>query len=235
MRTIIKNTSPVIRTKNKGEGMAYEGSNAAAQACINKREFTKAASVLSGICAADNQINDSEIYYLKTWLLEHEEIASTWPGYLIADRIRAILSDGVITANERDDILKTLRQVSGNHFHETGSAGADNPLLPVEDDPSIFFRNMTFCFTGSFLFGTRAACERIVLSLGAMPVDRVSKKLDYLIIGTFVEPSWANTSYGRKIEAAVKHRGNGSSICIASEYHWTLALKDATRPRYEAK
>jgi len=87
---------------------------------------------------------------------------------------------------------------------------------------------MTFCFTGGFIYGTRADCERIVLSLGSMTVDRISGKLDYLIIGTFVEPSWVNTTYGRKIEAAVRHRDNGSEICIASEYHWAAAQRRNT-------
>jgi NAD-dependent DNA ligase len=212
--------------------MAYEGTNAAARACLAKRELIKAAQVLNGICAgiaADNTINDQEIHYLKTWLLDHAEVASTWPGYVIADRIRSVLADGVITEEERADILQTLRQLSGNRFAETGASRTDGPALPVDDDPSIFFRNMTFCFTGGFVYGTRADCERIVLSLGSMAVDRVSKKLNYLIIGTFVEPTWANTTYGRKIEAAARHRDGGSEICIATEYHWTEALKDATR------
>ncbi len=63
-----------------------------------------------------------------------------------------------------------------------------------------------------------------------MTVDRMSKKLNYLIVGTFTEPSWVNISYGRKIEAVARHRDNGSEICIASEYQWTAAIKDATRP-----
>jgi NAD-dependent DNA ligase len=212
--------------------MAYEGANAAVRACLDRRELVKAAQVLNGICAgiaADNTINDQEIQYLKIWLRDHREVAETWPGYVLADRIRAVLADGVITQDERDDILKTLKQLSGNRFTETGAAKTDGPMLPLDDDPSIYFRNMTFCFTGGFIYGTRADCERIVLSLGSMPVDRVSKKLNYLIIGTFVEPSWVNTSYGRKIETAARHRDNGVEICIASEYQWTAAIKDATR------
>jgi len=102
-------------------------------------------------------------------------------------------------------------------------------MLPLDDDPSIYFRNMTFCFTGGFIYGTRADCERIVLTFGSMPVDRVSKKLNYLIIGTFTEPTWANAAYGRKIETAVRHRENGTELCIASEYQWTEAIKDAVR------
>ena len=209
--------------------MAYEGVNAAARICLAKRELTKAAQVLNGICAgiaADNHINDQEIHFLKTWLLDNDEIASVWPGYILADRVRSILADGIITEDERQDFVSTLKELSGNRFTDTGAAQADSPALPCDELPSIFFRNMTFCFTGGFLYGTRSDRERIVSSLGGKPLKQVTKKLHYLIIGTFIEPSWANTTYGRKIETAVLHRDSGSGLCIASEYYWTLALKN---------
>ena len=212
--------------------MGYEEANAAIRSSLAQRELRKATQVLTGICAgiaSDSRINEQEIHYLQTWLAEYPEVAAAWPGYMLADRIRTALADGVITAEEQTDILETLRQLSSNRFAETGAAQAESPLLPLDDDPSIFFRNMTFCFTGNFIFGTRAACERIVLSLGSMPVDRVSRKLDYLVIGTLIEPAWANSTYGRKIETAVRYRDKGVELCIVSEHQWTAALKDATR------
>ena len=84
---------------------------------------------------------------------------------------------------------------------------------------------MTFCFTGQFFYGTRAACERVVLKLGAMAVDGVSKKLDFLVVGSGISEHWANMSYGRKIEAAMKLRGAGDRPIIVSEPRWTEALR----------
>lgn len=89
---------------------------------------------------------------------------------------------------------------------------------------------MTFCFTGEFLFGTRNSCERAVLSLGAMTVDRVSKKLNYLVIGSYISHEWISNTYGRKIEQAVKHRDiDGADLVIISEQQWAEAIMDAMR------
>lgn len=199
---------------------------------IQHRLDTKAMQTLLGICtgiAADEQINDKEIIYLKTWLTENNETARTWPGSAIAGRIDAILADGVITQDEKLDLLGLLRDITGNRFSETGAAAPESPMLPIDDDPSIYFRNMTFCFTGGFFYGTRAACERVILSLEGTAVDRVSKKLDYLVIGALIEPSWAHGTYGRKIEAAVKYQQDGSEIAIVSEQQWTQAIADYAR------
>lgn len=202
------------------------------RAAIEHRNLTKAAQTLLGICAgitADGHVNDHEVQFLHTWLRENSDVAATWPGNIIAKRVQGILADGVITAEERADLLETLQDLSGNRFVETGAALSDAPFLPVDDDPSIYFRDMTFCFTGRFLFGTRAACERVVMKLGAMPVDTITKRLDYLVVGAMVSPEWVNTTYGRKIEKALRYRSEGGLPVIVTEQQWTHALEDALR------
>ncbi|MBY0498296.1 MAG: BRCT domain-containing protein [Nitrosomonas sp.] len=212
--------------------MAYEGTNPAAVKSIEHHQLTKSIQTLMGIItgiAADNQLSNQEIQFLSTWLSEYPGVTKRWPGYLLANRIREALKDGVITETERSDILQTLQHLIGIEFNITGASTPNGPTLPIEDDPSIFFKNMTFCFTGRFLFGTRARCERIVLSLGAMPLDRITKKLNYLVIGTLIEPSWSHTTFGNKINSAVQYRDSGTELCIVSERQWTDALADVTR------
>lgn len=199
---------------------------------IQRRLDTKAIQTLLGICtgiAADDVITEKEVYFLKTWLTEHAEITKNWPGSAIAKRIDDILADGIITSEEREDLLELLRDITGNHFAETGAAIQETASLPIEDDPSIYFRNMSFCFTGRFIFGTRAACERTILGLGGTAVDNVGKHLNYLVIGALIEPNWVHTSYGRKIEAAIKHKEAGEELAIISELQWTQAIADRAR------
>lgn len=196
---------------------------------IQHRLLTKAAQTLIGICSgitADGAIHDREVQFLSTWLAENPDVARTWPGCEIARRIRSILADGIITPDERADLQDTLQLMCGNFFDGTGAAAPEGPALPIDDDPCILFQHRTFCFTGRFLFGTRAACERAILALGGTAVDSVSKRLDYLVVGTMIEPQWANTTYGRKIEKAVSCRDDGSEIVIVSERQWTAALAD---------
>jgi NAD-dependent DNA ligase len=82
---------------------------------------------------------------------------------------------------------------------------------------TIDFKDNLVCFTGEFLYGTRAACERLVLKVGAMCSDSVSRKIDILVIGTRVSPDWVHTSFGRKIQRAVELQDEGHAIEIISE------------------
>jgi NAD-dependent DNA ligase len=196
---------------------------------IETRMLTKAAQTLLGICAgitADGSVHEREVQFLSTWLAEHPDVTKLWPGSEIARRVHAIMADGIITAEERADLLETLQLLAGNHFDQTGAATPEGPALPIDDDPSIFFHHMTFCFTGRFLYGTRASCERAILGLGGTAVDSISKNLNFLVIGSMIEPQWANTTYGRKIEKAVAYRDDGVDLVIVSERQWTAALAD---------
>lgn len=208
------------------------GNPGAVLKAIETRMIQKATEHLLGICSgltADGHISESEVHFLRNWISNNSEIAEDWPGCVITRRVNTILEDGIITAEERLDLLETLQELTGNRFPETGTAATDAPVMPIDEDPSIYFRDMTFCLTGRFLWGTRAACERAILSLGGTVVDTVTKSLNYLVIGAMIEPQWAHTTYGRKIEKAMEYKAREIDIFIVSEQQWTSALQDAAR------
>lgn len=206
--------------------------HAATLRILEIERLKKATEHLLGICAgliADSRIEPDEVLFLRTWLSDHAELTDEWPGRVIAQRLYAIIDDGFITAAECDDLLQALRDITTSHFTGTGSASPDGPALPLDDDPSIFFSNMTFCLTGRFLWGSRAACERAILGLNGTVIDNITQRLDYLVIGTLIEPQWAHTTYGRKIEKAMKYKDEGHDITIISERQWERALADMAR------
>lgn len=194
------------------------------------RLLTRATQTLLGICTglvADGRLNDEEIHFLKTWLLENEEPLRTWPGDIIGQRISTILQDGVISEEERTDLLETLQGITGNHFANTGAAVPDNPIqLPVDDSCTISHPSAQFCFTGKFMYGTRAACHRTVLKLGGIVSERIGRDLDFLVIGSLINPNWAYEAYGRKIEEAVELQKKYGRLRIVSEAHWTKSITD---------
>ena len=205
-------------------------SNNTIQTATKQRIDTRAMQTLLGICmglTADGIITDREVHFLKSWLNDNATIARLWPASSIADRVSQILADGRITTDEKNDLIDLLNQITTTHFTDTGSPSPIGPALPIDDDPSIYIRDMSFCFTGRFYYGTRAACERAILKLGGTAVDRVSSHLNYLVIGGMIEPTWAHTTYGRKIEAAVQYQESGAEIIIVSEHQWTQAIADA--------
>lgn len=210
--------------------MAYQGREYAALKAIQKREFTKAIENLLGICTgivSDNHLNDDEIRFLDLWLRQHQDITTKWPGSVIASRVRAALADGIITADERRHLFDTLAGIVGFQLPETGAAEAGVTDIPFDDDPSIWFDSRSFCFTGNFLYGTRADCERAILKHGCVVRDSVSRNLEYLVVGSLIERSWAHTAYGRKIEKAIDYINKGYGIAIVSERQWTEALSTA--------
>ncbi len=195
----------------------------ARQAATDARLLKRSCESLIGLCRgmlADGFLADEEILFLKNWLDENDMLAATWPGEVVYKRINQVLADGVIDKSERKYLTDTLESLIGGTMQETGATEGLPTDLPVEDVESIAFPSSSFCFTGTFLFGTRAACHKATESAGGIAAKGITKKLDYLVIGTNTTESWANTSFGRKIEKAVDYRSSGVPLAIISEACW---------------
>ncbi len=52
----------------------------------------------------------------------------------------------------------------------------------------------------------------------------VSRKLDYLVIGTIGNDQWLHSTYGSKIKKAVELRETGTPLAIVREEHWPKAM-----------
>jgi NAD-dependent DNA ligase len=181
--------------------------------------------LVTGIIA-DGALHDLEIKLLRTWLDEHSVVTQTWPGFVIARKIEEIMSDGVVTEPEREHLLEVLKELAATDFALTGSSSAEVSALPINDAVTVTLKNAGVCHTGEFLFGTRAACERLTLKAGGMPVDSVTKRTDLLVIGTRVSPNWAHTTFGRKIQKAAELQECGQPIEIISERRWIDAMRE---------
>jgi NAD-dependent DNA ligase len=195
---------------------------------VVKHNTNRAIEHLMGLVTgmvADGELNELEIKMLSTWLASHPEATADFPGSIIARTVADALADGIITQAERTHLLQVLTQMASCDFSATGSVSPEVASLPIEDCVTIDFRNSMVCFTGEFLYGTRAACERLVLKVGAMCADNVSKKVDILVIGTRVAPDWAHTSFGRKIQRAVELQEQGHAIEIISEKRMMQAIE----------
>lgn len=190
------------------------------------RLLRRSCDALLGICSgllADGVLNDAEIVFLRTWLAENEELCNTWPGELVFCRVAEVLADGVVTEDEREHLLTTLLALVGGNFSEDGAIPAGATSLPVEPDAMVGIAGRSFCFTGQFIFGTRAACERAVMQRGG-EVSSVKQSLDYLVIGDMASRDWRHQSFGAKIEEAMNLKAMGHAVSIVSEGQWVRAL-----------
>ncbi|MFC1626428.1 BRCT domain-containing protein [Pseudomonadota bacterium] len=173
---------------------------------------------------ADGKLTDDEIFFLSAWLDEHENINSYWPGDILASRIKEALADGEISDHERKHLESTLISLIGGTLQETGATSGQSTSLPVNPNANIIIPNNTFCFTGTFIYGTRKKCEQAVLERGGMSINRVSQKIDYLVLGSLITGSWAQTSFGRKIEKAIEMQRKGLAIEVIGEDLWAKHL-----------
>ncbi|EPA9109284.1 TPA: BRCT domain-containing protein [Serratia liquefaciens] len=72
--------------------------------------FANLISIIDGI-VADGIVNDAEVLYLDTWLLEAKQIINNGVIKSLSARVSDILADGVITSDEREDLKQQLQSI----------------------------------------------------------------------------------------------------------------------------
>ena len=187
----------------------------------------KSLDELYGLCKgflADRKLADVEIGFLDRWLSTNSQIAEHWPADVISLRIKEILVDGVITAEESEDLQIILRKAIGGRPDVQQVPNLATRLPLTEPPPDILVSGHSFCFTGKFVYGTRTRCHKAVSMRGGIVENRVVGNLSYLVIGTIASRDWAHTTHGRKIEAALR---NGDQTKIICEEHWVKFITEA--------
>ena len=194
----------------------------ATDARLLKRSCESLLGIAAGLIA-DGELNDKEVLFLSTWLSEHPELAGSWPGEVVFKRVREALNDGVLTSDELLYLRQTLEQLVGGSFVDSGSVSDGVNSLPIDRSAAVVVAEASFCFTGKFIFGTRAACERAVTTRGGT-IEAVHRSLRFLIVGELSSREWKYSSHGSKIEAAMRLKDMGHGLSIVSESQWVAAL-----------
>lgn len=189
-----------------------------------ERDISELLGLVKGVLA-DGIVTDDEAVLLGKWLMAHPDTMDVWPGKVLADRLTRIFADGVIDEEERRDLEGLLNDlVGGQAGLIVGETAATS--LPLDDPaPAIEYPGCEFVLTGRFAMGPRPACEALIRDLGGLCGKGVTKRTNYLVIGTFGSRDWAETAYGRKIEKAVHYRDDrGWPLAIVGEDHWAESL-----------
>lgn len=196
--------------------------SASTNARLLRRSFESLLGIAAGL-VADGALNDQEVLFLSTWLSDNSELGGSWPGEVVLKRVREVLADGVISEEERQYLLETLTQLVGGSFSNDGAVPTTSSQLPLDHGVVMRVPDASFCFTGKFLFGTRASCERAVESRGGR-IANIQRTLDYLVIGELSSRDWKYSAFGTKIESAMRLKADGNPLCIVSEAQWVAAL-----------
>ena len=188
---------------------------------IDDRQIDTLIGISKGL-VADGKVDQAESEFLLSWLIQSRQTTDNPVVINLLNKVDDMLEDGVLDEDESKELFNLLHKISGEpseigELAKTTSLPINNPL------PSISFDGMSFLFTGTCAFGTRKQCQTATELIGGINAKRVTKKLDYLVLGTYVTDSWAHESYGRKIEKAMQYRDDGAPLVIITEEHWVNA------------
>lgn len=184
---------------------------------ISSRQINELVGLARGLCA-DGMINQPEVEFLEKWLVAATSVTDQPMLNTLLIRISEILSDGVADVEEQRELFDTLQCLGNQHF-ELGECLKSTTLPLSEPPPDLDFNGTRYTFTGTFVYGQRADCERAVTERGGT-CGSLTQKTDVLVIGTYATESWKHSSFGNKILKACEWRDSGLPIQIVSEDHW---------------
>lgn len=182
----------------------------------NSDQVNELMGFLTGI-ASDGVLNDSEVAALNSWLDSHNSVRLIWPASVIIDRLNVILDDGVISEEERSDLLQTLQRITSSAVNLTGINYEASTEVWEDEVDTVEVEGKVFCLTGDFVSGDRSAVETMLRLKGAQLSPNVNKSVDYLVIGTLASRDWLYTSHGRKIEKALLLKRENVDVKVITE------------------
>ncbi len=189
----------------------------------------KLHAIVAGI-AADGEISMEELRGLSAWLQEHEHLKRCWPYDEIESLVTSVLLDKKIDPEEH----RMLMSFFGEFISILDNKTVVSPVCLEGSNvvglcaicPEISFAEAVFCLTGQSHKYTRSEFEKLIFSLGGKATGNVSKKVNYLVVGSDGNPCWAYACYGRKVEKAVELRKAGYPIVIVHENDFHDAVSD---------
>lgn len=167
-------------------------------------EATLNIQILEGLIkgiVSNGEIKNIEIINLQAWLDCNDFLKGIYPYDKVLNAVEKILSDGVITDDERLYLSREFSEI----------------LNPIVSCNSLDFENKTFCLTGDFKTGTKSEIEKKISGKGGIKKSSVSSKLDYLFVGGLGSEAWKFGNIGGKIAKAQELQEKGSNIQIISE------------------
>jgi NAD-dependent DNA ligase len=175
---------------------------------------------------ADGSLVVQEARFLFDWLTRNEPVRQDFFGKTIYEALRKALADDELSAEEEDALIEILLRFVGPSSEELPGESCYSTSLPFDDPPpAVKLGEKSFCFTGTFLFGTRCQCQKAITSWGGVIHKYPIHATDYLVIGDLGSRDWIHSTSGRKIERAIEIRSKGYPIKLIGEQHWIASLE----------
>ena len=191
---------------------------------VADRQVDEVIGLCKGVLS-DGSVNQGEAEFLLSWLDANRDAADLWPANVIYPRIQAMLADGILDAQEEQELIEMLITITGTPKIAATGSSASSTLPLCDPAPPVVFEGALFCLTGQFACGTRAEVQQTVIAKGGRVCSSPTSKTSFLVVGEAGSRDWIHSTFGRKIEKAVEMREGGGQIAIIAE-QWFLGQLD---------
>lgn len=152
----------------------------------------------------DGIISPSEIKELLTWMAYNQDLSGNVEFDKMWNALSSILKDGKITHEEHQALLTLAKQLQ-------------DPVKAAQTVTDLSLDGKNVCLSGDFDHGSKAEITALLQDRGAIVLDSVTKKVDYLIVGGQGSSAWAAGNYGTKVKKALAMQEKGINIQIIRE------------------
>ena len=183
-----------------------------------------------GAVAADGTITVEELEALQAWMETHDHLRKCWPYDELEALILGVLKDRWIDDQEHSLLMAFFADFLSTSDHRALVLPLNEVNTPISGlcavCPELVFPDKLFCFTGASARYTRDQLAQVVQAKGGRFSRNLRQDVDYLVIGAEGNPCWAYACYGRKVQAAVEHRKQGSQMLLVHENDFWDAVGD---------
>ena len=196
---------------------------------IEDREVDEVIGICRGMLA-DGEVNFSEGKFLLSWLERNTGNLGKYPFNVLHERLVDILSGGTVDDDEQLELIDLFMSVIGTPVVNTREKTeldnrASAPAMPYTQDDIPEVKGKTFTLTGEFELAKRAEVVVMITLQGGFFSKNLTKNTEYLVIGKIGSEHWKHSSFGRKIEKAMKYKDEGVAIEVIGEEHLTVHFK----------
>ena len=154
---------------------------------VVKEALNNLLGIVNGIVCDDN-LADAEVRFLATWLEANQHVAHIFPANIIARRVSEVMSDGILTQDEKSKLLADLKTISTTGLAESVPELPPHVASAFAREPLVEIPKKLFVLTGEFVFGSRPVCERAIMKRGGSVGSSVSARTSYLVVGGMATP-----------------------------------------------
>ena len=181
----------------------------------------QAEHTLQALCQAvcfDGRIDDSEIEMMRQFLVANSCYASTWPFDRVWSMFESVLTDGVVTLDERMQVLRLLREFQTVNPGDAPERGKATEAI-FDDDAEIVIPGHSFVITGVLEHSKRTPFQNRLAALGGVIHDNVRLDTAYVVVGLKGSEAWTTSRYGSKIARAMElKKDQGSTLKVVREF-----------------